>query len=368
MKRIFYAVLISVLVGMVWFGSIGRSGGQNKDGPALDERFCADANGDGKVDISDPIWILEHLFLGGREPPWCIAQGLPACAYCDDRYVNEGQPDAITPMMVQAGYYDRLDAGLLDGKDSTEFALANHTHSEFAELAALKDRIALLEAKLDSVSVVGNTVKFTGVNVQIVNGLGVTNGYPDDRQSVDPTKTVVNGFGNLIVGYNEDGNPNSKTGSHNVIVGRANLYTQFGGIVSGSSNEIRGPYACVTGGHRNNAAGQYSSISGGEGNTVTGDFSSISGGKGNSIALQTGPGDLRFGSYCSILGGSSNSVYGNYSTIAGGISNTDGGDYSAICGGGDNIINFNVPATVTKSVIRGGCGQRLNNGNCVFQP
>ena len=54
---------------------------------------------------------------------------------------------------------------------------------------------------------VNKTIRITGVNVQIVNGLDATNGYPPDPNSVDSGLTVVNGVGNLVVGYNELGNP-----------------------------------------------------------------------------------------------------------------------------------------------------------------
>ena len=45
---------------------------------------------------------------------------------------------------------------------------------------------------------VATTIRFSGVNVQIVNGLGATNGNP-----VNPFDPTTNGLGNLIVGYNE---------------------------------------------------------------------------------------------------------------------------------------------------------------------
>ena len=51
------------------------------------------------------------------------------------------------------------------------------------------------------------TARISGINVQIVNGLDATNGYPTDPDSIDPLGTQTNGLGNLIVGYNELGNP-----------------------------------------------------------------------------------------------------------------------------------------------------------------
>ena len=43
-------------------------------GPALDSSFCADANGDGTIDIGDPVTILTYLFSGGPAP-YCLADG-----------------------------------------------------------------------------------------------------------------------------------------------------------------------------------------------------------------------------------------------------------------------------------------------------
>ena len=74
------------------------------------------------------------------------------------------------------------------------------------------------------------TLRINAINVQIVNGLDSTNGYPTDPDSVDPVATVTNGLGNLIVGYNELGNPagDDRTGSHNVVIGHGNSFSSFG--------------------------------------------------------------------------------------------------------------------------------------------
>jgi len=44
--------------------------------PATDERFCADSNGDGVVDLSDAVTILSYLFTGLGGEPYCVAQGV----------------------------------------------------------------------------------------------------------------------------------------------------------------------------------------------------------------------------------------------------------------------------------------------------
>lgn len=123
-------------------------------------------------------------------------------------------------------------------------------------------------------------VRFTGVNVQVVNGKGST--------------ATANGTGNLIVGYNEADtsgryrctlgmsgylpianeaacvyaggrwlNTGFKTGSHYLVVGSGNNYSRWGGIVAGFRNTNNFDYASVSDGYQNSARGDYSSMSGG---------------------------------------------------------------------------------------------------------
>ena len=61
---------------------------------------------------------------------------------------------------------------------------------------------------------------------------------------------------------------NQRSGSHNLIAGYANAYTQFGGLIAGGHNVISGTYAAVSGGLFNTASGPYSSVSGGYGRTT----------------------------------------------------------------------------------------------------
>jgi len=155
------------------------------------------------------------------------------------------------------------------------------------------------------------TIRFTGVNVQVVNGLGSTNGFPGDPDSVDPLDTVVNGVGNLIVGYNELGNPDGddRTGSHNMVVGHGNSYTSFGGWVGPHDSTISGPFTSVSGGDRNTASGLFASVSGGYLNEASGTYSSVSGGFFN----------IASGLRASVSGGSGNTAAYGYSTVGGGV-------------------------------------------------
>jgi hypothetical protein len=97
-----------------------------------------------------------------------------------------------------------------------------------------------------------DTLTFTKMNVQIVNGSSTTDG-------------AVTGNGNLIIGYNETGNSrgDDRSGSHMLIAGSKNSYSSFGGIVVGSNNTTSGNYSSVSGGSNSSASGNYSSVSGG---------------------------------------------------------------------------------------------------------
>ena len=109
------------------------------------------------------------------------------------------------------------------------------------------------EANLDGST--STTIVFEEVNVQIVNGLGATNGNPADPTSV--LQTTVNSLGNLIVGYNEGADAGLiRTGSHNIIVGTQHQFSSFGGMVVGFTNTISGAYSSISGGTRGAASGR----------------------------------------------------------------------------------------------------------------
>ena len=155
------------------------------------------------------------------------------------------------------------------------------------------------------------TLRFHDVNVQIVNGLGATNGYPTDPTSISPGFTQTNGLGNLIVGYNEPADL-FHTGSHNIVVGNYHTYSSFGGLVVGTRNTISGAYSSVTGGLSNTASGLFSSVSGGGENQASGFRCSVSGGVGNVASGRTD----------SVSGGSNNTAAAVNSTVSGGCNNS----------------------------------------------
>jgi hypothetical protein len=172
----------------------------------------------------------------------------------------------------------------------------------------------------------GNDVTIEAANLHIVNGLGATNGYPADLGQNNPSLTVVNGLGNLIVGYNElrqDGT-DDRSGSHNIVVGLGHSFSSYGGLVAGERNSVSGVYASVSGGNGNTASGGWASVSGGASNTASGEFSSVSGGLINSTSG---------GFYCSVSGGAFNTASGGWASVSGGQNNTASGEGVSVSGG-----------------------------------
>jgi hypothetical protein len=184
------------------------------------------------------------------------------------------------------------------------------------------------------------TIKFSGVNVQIVNGEGKT--------------ATVNGEGNVVIGYDESEateKPESteKGGSHNLILGNYQTYTSYGGIIAGLKNTISGPWASVTGGEDNTASNFYTSVTGGYNNTASGHESSVSGGRGNKAeaewsSISGGGGNTASGNASSISGGNNNTASALYSSISGGELNTTKGNFAWVGGGYKNTAEGELSA------------------------
>ncbi len=206
-----------------------------------------------------------------------------------------------------------------------------------------------------------DTALFSGLNVQIVNGLGVTN--------------TRNGLGNLIVGYDgprsigdsvcSDGQfltedeclgagriwaQDHKSGSHYFVGGDGNSYSQSGGAVFGQYN-----VSTATGGTENTAAGVHSSVSGGFRNTASGRLSSVSGGlrniaSGTEASVSGGVVNEASGDKASVTGGALNLASGNQATVTGGAENIASGLDASVSGGRQN------EAAGNRSSILGGFG------------
>ncbi len=83
---LFFAVVAVVLIG-IWSRSVGQQ--QAPVYPATDQRFCVDANGDGRLDISDATTLLNYLFVG-NSTPYCVAQDVSL-----DRFASREDLDAL---------------------------------------------------------------------------------------------------------------------------------------------------------------------------------------------------------------------------------------------------------------------------------
>jgi hypothetical protein len=189
--------------------------------------------------------------------------------------------------------------------------------------------LAAFQALFAGVTRNGNTLLFEGMNLQIVNGLGETDGVPDGELTI---LGEVNGLGNLIIGYNEardDGVDSDKSGSHNLVVGSQHNYSSYGSLVAGLKNTTSGIFSTVSSGYGNTASGIISSVTGGEDHEASGDGSSVSGGQGNTAS----------GEFSSVSGGFANTASANNSSVSGGGGNTASGIMSSVSGGGGNTAS-----------------------------
>ncbi len=181
--------------------------------------------------------------------------------------------------------------------------------AEASQLKAMLPYVHLISAGIGGKP----TVQFSGVNVQIVNGTGVT--------------STTNGSGNLVIGYGEtsgeSATPGAQSGSHDLILGENQTYTSYGDLLAGNDNRVLAPYASITGGETNLVEGYSAMVSGGIGNDAEGRLSSVAGG-GENIA---------HGREAFAAGGTVNSAVGPGSVVLGGRQNTTGGVGSAILGG-----------------------------------
>jgi hypothetical protein len=208
---------------------------------------------------------------------------------------------------------------------------------------SLAQRLAALEQKLKHLTLVTTAdelpeVRITGANLRLVNGLGHT--------------FTANGLGNLLVGYNEPRSrgTNTRTGSHNVVVGMRHNFSEYGGLVVGLANELNGPWAAVSGGTENTAYGAHAAVSGGAGNIASGG-AAVSGGFRNTAngayaSVSGGLDNVALGDFAAVCGGRANRAYGDESSVSGGLSNSAEGRFAAV-GGGVNNAALGISAAVS---------------------
>ena len=219
---------------------------------------------------------------------------------------------------LQAGLA-ALQAELAAGREALEAAVAANAGALAtirgleAEEEEVLSHLSLVQLPLDDQGAGARTIRISGANLQVVNGSGST--------------AAADGLGNLIIGYQETRESgNDRSGSHNLVVGRQNNYSSWGGQVVGSSNTVRGLLSSVCGGEGNTASGDYSVVGGGVSNLADGSGSLVGGGRGNAA---TGIDSV-------ISGGRENRAEGFISTVGGGGHNTASTQFSVIGGGERN--------------------------------
>ena len=227
--------------------------------------------------------------------------------------------------------------------EATIVSLQNTVNSLNSRLIAVEDNTVLeLDGLLQYSLYKGYpTAEFTSVNLQVNSGIGTTDG-------------LVNGLGNIIIGYNENavvprafcsngqytdsvnciGNgflwgANVFRGSHNLVMGKGNSYDDFSSVINGFKNIANGNYASILTGTNNLVSGFYATVTGGFENKATGEGSSVSGGAFNQAT----------GQYSSVTGGRAGIANGQHSSISGGDSNTALGTSSVVSGGRLRTVN-----------------------------
>jgi trimeric autotransporter adhesin len=245
--------------------------------------------------------------------------------------------------------------------------LQNRATTLEAANEALKTRTTTVEASLAAstlklarfrVSDDGRDIFVEGANLHLRSGSGTTAG-------------AVNGYGNLIVGYNEAASAydfydaagtgversggSQRLGSHNLVVGDGHSYTSYGGAVFGRNNRITAAYATVAGGKGSIAGGQASYVAAGTYNLARGVSSTVLGGQGNTArgpdaAVVGGWANRASGEASTVLGGENNQARGDVTSVMSGNSNTAEAYESSVVGGVGNAIRNNG----TWSVILGG--------------
>jgi hypothetical protein len=157
------------------------------------------------------------------------------------------------------------------------------------EQAEILSHMSIVQEPVNTAGdVTAKTLRISGVNVQIVSGLGSTDGrsgFMHYETGSVPVAFGTNGLGNLIIGYNEGMQPSGddvlqrrrRTGSHNLVIGTANDYIGVGGLAVGRFNSLK-DLCGVAFGEGHEVWGQFSAVTGGLFNLTSGTYAAVSGG------------------------------------------------------------------------------------------
>lgn len=177
------------------------------------------------------------------------------------------------------------------------------------------EQVEQLKALLPHITLVSSgiggkpTIRFSGVNVQIVNGEGKT--------------ATVNGEGNLIIGYDENPSKHAQNGSHDLILGEEATFTSYGGIDAGFNNAITAAFASIVGGGENSATFREATVAGGFKNVAANENATVAGGYNNTASSK----------YATVTGGRANIATNEAALVSGGYKNSASGVFSSVFGG-----------------------------------
>ena len=223
----------------------------------------------------------------------------------------------------------------LEGRiDALAAVIGSWENEKGTDLADFVARIEEANALLDSVTVDGTDLVFSGVNVHVQSGSGYTN----DGGGSKLHHGNLTGLGNLIIGYNALGSGDEQSGSHNLVIGDYHTYTGHSGIVTGSDNTIAVNNNAVVGGYQNSATGPSAAVFGGNDNIATGSSDVIVGGYESETGDENG--------HNTILGGRGNYASGIAPTVVGGYLNSATGQWATALGGRSNQATGQAAVTV----------------------
>ena len=230
----------------------------------------------------------------------------------------------------------------LEGVESAD--MDSLERGSLTKIANLRDEIALLEERLAEIEDANcvteeemgellllvpyvevdadtNDIRVVGANLHLQNGAG--------------SSASVNGLGNLVIGYNETDGNQTRTGSHNVVVGPFHGYSSFNGMVVGNASNISAPQAVVVGGYGHTASGENAAVFGGVSGLASGFGSTAVGAHGSTAT----------GWFSHVVGGYNSTSTAEYSSAVGGVyTNATGYGSMAVAG-------FGTTATGTYSFV-----------------
>ena len=287
-----------------------------------------------------------------------------------------------------------LDADLLDGESSADFAAAAHDHddryrtqtelqtsdgsapntgSNFLHWNVLNGVPA---GFVDGTDATGNDWSLTGnsgtnpatdflgttdnraLNLRVNNARGLRLAPASDGTNQSPNviggiadNSVTAGVHSAVIGGGGRGAPS--------LPASANRVTDHQGTVGGGANNQAGngagtvsdrTLATVGGGSGNTASGSRATVAGGEGNSASALRSTVGGGLANlanglSATVGGGQSNIASGADTTVGGGRNNTASGSNATVGGGVNNTAIGNGAAV-GGGDGNTASGSAATV----------------------